>query len=126
MTKFVRCTNTFNESLLHLGKTYQVEREDENYYWLVGVTGTWYRSQFETVSEERTDDPVNYPAHYTDGAIECIDAMQAALTPEEFRGFLKGQIFKYTWRLGKKDDALQDLGKALRYGERLKKVLEAK
>jgi hypothetical protein len=35
-------------------------------------------------------DPVNHPAYYTSGAVECIDAIQAALTPEEFRGFLKG------------------------------------
>ena len=43
-------------------------------------------------------DNVNQPAHYTSGSVECIDAIQAALTPEEFRGFLKGNIIKYTWR----------------------------
>lgn len=43
-------------------------------------------------------DAVNHPSHYTSGSIECIDAIQAALTPEEFRGYLKGNIIKYTWR----------------------------
>lgn len=38
------------------------------------------------------------PPHYTEGEIECIDAIRAALTPEEFRGFCKGNIMKYTWR----------------------------
>src|SRR5690606_10576655 len=31
-------------------------------------------------------DNVNKPAHYRQGEIECIDAIRAALTPEEFRG----------------------------------------
>jgi hypothetical protein len=43
-------------------------------------------------------DPVNHPPHYTDGTIECIDAIQAQLTPEEYRGYLKGSIAKYVWR----------------------------
>ena len=41
---------------------------------------------------------VNQPAHYTGGSIECIDAIRAALTLEEFRGFCKGNVIKYTWR----------------------------
>ena len=43
-------------------------------------------------------DNVNHPEHYTSGSVECIDAIQAALTPEEYRGFLKGNVIKYTWR----------------------------
>ena len=43
-------------------------------------------------------DNVNHPPHYVAGSIECIDAIQAALTPEEYRGFLKGNVLKYTWR----------------------------
>lgn len=43
-------------------------------------------------------DNVNNPAHYTAGGIECIDAIQAALTPEEYRGYLKGNVMKYMWR----------------------------
>ena len=43
-------------------------------------------------------DNVNHPEHYTSGAIECIDAIEAALTPEEFRGFCKGNALKYVWR----------------------------
>lgn len=43
-------------------------------------------------------DNVNHPAHYTTGKVECIDAIEAQLTPEEFRGYLKGNIAKYIWR----------------------------
>ena len=46
-----------------------------------------------------TDDEVNSPSHYTkDSEVECIDAIEAQLTREEFRGYLKGNIAKYLWR----------------------------
>ena len=35
-------------------------------------------------------DPVDKPMHYAAGSVECIDAIEAQLTPEEFRGYLKG------------------------------------
>lgn len=69
-------------------------------------------------------DPVN-PNHYTQGKIECIDAIESALTPEEFRGFLKGNIFKYMWRHENKN-GLQDVKKGEWYYQRLLKVLKDK
>jgi hypothetical protein len=57
-------------------------------------------------------DPVNHPPHYTQGGIECIEAIQAALTPEEFRGYCKGQVFKYIWRSNHKGNYDEDLRKA--------------
>lgn len=50
------------------------------------------------VREKYKPDSVNNPEHYTAGGIECIEAIQSALTPEEFRGFLKGNVMKYIWR----------------------------
>ena len=47
---------------------------------------------------ELQPDLVNHPPHYNDGSIECIDAIEAQLTPEEWRGYLKGSIAKYNWR----------------------------
>jgi hypothetical protein len=43
-------------------------------------------------------DLVNHPPHYVNGEIECIEAIEAQLTPEEFRGYLKANIAKYVWR----------------------------
>ena len=44
-------------------------------------------------------DPVNHPEHYTqDNSIEAIEAIEAAMTAEEFRGFCKGNALKYIWR----------------------------
>jgi hypothetical protein len=62
-------------------------------------------------------DPTN-PDHYKQGSVECIDAIQSALTPEEFRGYLKGNVLKYTWRERmKKGD--EDMAKARWYLGRL-------
>ena len=38
------------------------------------------------------------PPHYKQGKIECIEAIQSALTEEEFRGYCKGNAMKYIWR----------------------------
>ena len=71
-------------------------------------------------------DPINHPAHYTHGGIETIDFIQAKLTPEEFRGFLKGNILKYGSRLGHKDNDMQDAGKLNWYTNKLRSVLATK
>lgn len=68
-------------------------------------------------------DMVNHPPHYTQGGIECIDAMQAALSPEQFKGYLKGAAFKYLWRLDHKDEAKENAEKAIWYMQKLVKVL---
>lgn len=39
--------------------------------------------------------------HYH-GAVEPIELMQAILTPDEFKGFLKGNAIKYAFRAGRK------------------------
>ena len=43
-------------------------------------------------------DNVNNPPHYKQGKVECIEAIQSALTEEEFRGYCKGNAMKYIWR----------------------------
>ena len=63
-------------------------------------------------------DPVNQPPHYRQGGIECIDAIEAALTPEEFAGYCKGNILKYVWREKHKSGA-ESLNKAHWYLSRL-------
>ena len=39
-------------------------------------------------------DMVNSPPHYNDGEIECIDAIEASMTKQAFRGYLKGNMLK--------------------------------
>ena len=65
-------------------------------------------------SGSREDDPVNRPAHYTDGDVEFIDAVRATLGAEGFRAFCRGNAMKYVWRARLKGGD-QDLRKAITY-----------
>ena len=71
------------------------------------------------------EDVVNKPKHYNQGTIECIDAIEAMLTHEEFVGYLRGNSLKYRWRFRFKNGK-EDLLKAEWYERRLLKVLEDK
>lgn len=68
-------------------------------------------------------DVVNQPNHYANFSIECIDAMQAMLSKEEFIGYLRGNIFKYNWRY-KLKNGIEDLKKAQWYQAKLIEVEE--
>jgi hypothetical protein len=63
-------------------------------------------------------DPVNSPFHYASGSIECIDAIEASMSREAFKGFLKGNIIKYIWRYEDKG-GVESLRKAEWYSARL-------
>jgi len=73
-----------------------------------------------TTNAAPSADLVNHPPHYTAGRIECLDAIESALTGETdaFAGFLRAQVIKYTWRAGKKQDAAEDAKKAVFYLQR--------
>lgn len=68
-------------------------------------------------------DVVNSPEHYRQGGIEAIDAIQASMTREEFKGYLKGNAQKYLWRYRHKGKPVEDLRKAKWYLDRLLVVL---
>lgn len=70
------------------------------------------------IDGEQSEDLVNSPPHYRAGAIECIDAIRAALTPEEWRGYIKGNVIKYVWRERHKGGT-ESLRKAAWYLDRL-------
>ena len=67
--------------------------------------------------------PVERPIHYASGGLEAIEAMEASMTPEAFRGFLKGNVLKYVWRYEQKN-GLEDLEKAKWYLNQLIFALE--
>ena len=68
-------------------------------------------------------DMVNKPPHYNQGGIECIDAIQASMTDDQFAAYCKGNVMKYLWRYEQKNQE-QDLRKAEWYLQRLIKVVE--
>ena len=84
-----------------------------------GPTDTYYPPGFKF-------DMVNSPHHYTQGGIETIEYIKAKLTPEEFKGYLKGNIIKYTSRAGLKDEVAQEFKKAQWYIQRMIDELDSK
>lgn len=64
-------------------------------------------------------DTVNHPSHYCQGGIECIDAIQAAVTGlTGMEAVCTGQIIKYVWRW-KHKNGTEDLQKARFYLNKL-------
>lgn len=68
----------------------------------------------QSLNTEIKADNVNHPSHYTQGGVECIDCIKASMTPEAYRGVLKGNIIKYVFRYEKKN-GVEDLEKARVY-----------
>lgn len=89
---------------------------DLNGYLDKSVSIVWQREKVEVEV-----DCVNQPSHYTSGGIECLDAMQAMLSKDEFIGFLRGNVFKYNWRY-KLKNGIEDLKKAKFYQDKLIEV----
>lgn len=69
-------------------------------------------------------DPVNHPTHYqgTNG-IETIEAIEAAMSKEAFKGYIQGNVIKYVMRYERKNGA-EDLYKAQWYLNRLIDIIE--
>ena len=63
--------------------------------------------------------PVARPDHYNTGAIEAIEAIRASMPPEQYFGYLKGNVMKYLWRYDYKEKPIEDLRKADWYLNRL-------
>ncbi len=55
-------------------------------------------------------------SYYSEGGIECLDVIKAKLTPEQFRGFLLGNIIKYSCRANYKGSFDRDIEKVRFYG----------
>lgn len=67
-------------------------------------------------------DPVNSPAHYTQGSVEVFDMMLAIWGAEKVRTYCQLNAFKYRMRAGYKADAVEDVQKALWYESKAKEI----
>ena len=81
--------------------------------------------EFSGGAEKSTHDMVNAPPHYTQGSIECIDAMQSAFGDTELEAYCKIEAFKYIWRCEKKNGN-EDIRKAIWYLQKYLKLKEKK
>lgn len=75
-------------------------------------------------TNKKVEDAVN-PAHYkVEGLPEAIDIMNHLMTPEQYEGYLWGNIVKYAYRYGRKGDKAETAGKIAWYANQLKAVEE--
>lgn len=73
----------------------------------------------ELVTNNNDIDMVNHPSHYTQGGIECIDAIKAATVGKTgIEAVCVANVVKYLWRYEEKN-GLEDVKKARWYLERL-------
>lgn len=76
------------------------------------------------IEPENKPDMVSHPRHYTQGGIECIDALKAATVGKRgIEAVCVANIIKYCWRYEEKN-GIEDVCKAKFYIERLLKELE--
>ena len=77
-------------------------------------------------NKEPNVDIVNHPSHYTQGGIECIDAIKAATVSKTgIEAVCTANAIKYLWRYEEKN-GIEDVKKARWYIDRLIKELEEK
>lgn len=95
-------------------------RDAERYTWQKyadEVKAQWNHDVLKAhLNEKLVSDNVHAPEHYKLRGldIEAIDAIRGALSEDEFRGFCKGNVLKYTIREGHKNGD-EDLKKAKKY-----------
>lgn len=64
-------------------------------------------------------DEIRKPRHYTQGAVECIDAIESMIGDESAIDYCRAQAVKYLWRLPHKGKPLEDAQKAQFYVDRI-------
>lgn len=97
-------------------------RDAERYAWnkyIDDFEARWNHDMLKAhLNEKLVSDNVDSPNHYKLRGldIEAIDVIRGVLTEDEFRGFCKGNVLKYTIREGHKNGD-EDLKKAKKYLE---------
>ena len=138
------CDNrTFNCTDCPLSKKYDKETNEytDTYACVFDEMGddmlnkcyNWYKELDQASCEnaegiccdkESNVDMVNHPAHYTQGGIECIDALKAATVSKTgIEAVCTANAIKYLWRYEEKN-GIEDVKKARWYIDRLIKELE--
>ena len=70
-------------------------------------------------------DLVNRPRYYNrEGAMECIEEIELIFGPEVTMHFCLGNVFKYRYRAGLKNDGYEDLKKSDWYMNKYKELKE--
>ena len=100
---------------------------DKIYGWYKELDqATCENDEVNCCNKESNADMVNHPSHYTQGGIECIDALKAATVSKTgIEAICTANAIKYLWRYEEKN-GIEDVKKARWYIDRLIKELEEK
>ena len=98
---------------------------DKIYGWYKELDqATCENDEVNCCNKESNADMVNHPSHYTQGGIECIDALKAATVSKTgIEAICTANAIKYLWRYEEKN-GIEDVKKARWYIDRLIKELE--
>ena len=79
----------------------------------------WTTSNHAQSTTTKMNDNVNHPSHYTQGEIECIDAIEQVVKDlDGMEAMCTGNAIKYLWRW-KHKNGVEDLKKAMWYLQRM-------
>lgn len=125
MKKYDKDTIEFTDQYACIFDEMSDDMLDKCYDWLKDISrGAFENAENECCGKEHNADMVNHPSHYTQGGIECIDALKAATVSKTgIEAVCTANAIKYLWRYEEKN-GIEDVKKAKWYIDRLIKELE--
>ena len=125
MKKYDRDTSEFTDQYSCIFHKMSDDMLNKVYNWYKELDpAACENTEGECCGKEPNVDMVNHPSHYTQGGIECIDALKAATVSKTgIEAVCTANAIKYLWRYEEKN-GIEDVKKARWYIDRLIKELE--
>ena len=125
MKKYDRDTSEFTDQYSCIFHKMSDDMLNKCYNWYKEFNpAACENAQDSCCGKESNVDMVNHPSHYTQGGIECIDALKAATVSKTgIEAVCTANAIKYLWRYEEKN-GIEDVKKARWYIDRLIKELE--
>ena len=125
MKKYDRDTSEFTDQYSCIFHKMSDDMLNKCYNWYKELDpAACENTEGECCDKEPDIDMVNHPSHYTQGGIECIDALKAATVSKTgIEAVCTANAIKYLWRYEEKN-GIEDVKKARWYIDRLIKELE--
>ena len=127
MKKYDRDTSEFTDQYSCIFHKMSDDMLNKCYNWYKEFNpAACENAQDSCCGKESNVDMVNHPSHYTQGGIECIDALKAAtISKTGIEAVCTANAIKYLWRYEEKN-GIEDVKKARWYIDRLIRELEEK
>ena len=127
MKKYDRDTSEFTDQYSCIFHKMSDDMLNKCYNWYKELDqATCENAEGSCCNKEPNVDMVNHPSHYTQGGIECIDALKAATVSKTgIEAVCTANAIKYLWRYEEKN-GIEDVKKARWYIDRLIRELEEK